>query len=134
MNKKDKVKVFTEEYKYISDDDIREDAKYLIGALPDYYFSVDASSTGNYHPKYAAGEGGLSRHIKSAVKMAHELLEDPIIAQNYSSKDKDLIYLSLLIHDGLKYGKEKSEYTKFEHPILISDFVKDNKDKLKMDE
>ena len=134
MNKKDKIKVFIEEYKYISDEDIREDAKYLISVLPDYYFTVDASSTGKYHPKYASGLGGLSRHIKSAVKMAHELLEDPIIAQNYTSKDKDIIYLSLLIHDGLKYGKEKSEYTKFEHPILISEFVKENKDKLKMDE
>jgi len=134
MNKKDKIKVFNEEYKYINDEDIKEDAKYLISILPDYYFTADASSTGKYHPKYAAGLGGLSRHIKSAVKMAHELLEDPVIAQNYSSLDKDLIYLSLLIHDGLKYGKEKSDYTRFDHPILISEFVRENKDNLKMSE
>ena len=134
MTKKEKVKVFEEEFKYIENKDIRSDAEYLIGALPDYYFEVDASSTGKYHPKYAAGKGGLSRHVKSAVKMAYELLADPSIGGIYSSDDKDLIYLSLLIHDGLKYGKEKEQYTRFDHPILISNFVEENKEKLKMTE
>ncbi len=133
MTGKEKVKVFEEEFKYINDENIRKDAEYLISHLPDYYFEVDASSTGKYHPKYAAGPGGLSRHVKSAVKMAHELLEDSVISKNYSSLDRDLIYLSLLIHDGLKYGKTKEEYTRFDHPILICEFVKDNKDKLNMD-
>ena len=134
MNKKDKVKVFEEEFKYIKNKDIRSDAEYLIGSLPDYYFEVDASSTGKYHPKYAQGKGGLSRHVKSAVKMAVELLANPSIGGIYSDRDKDLIYLSLLIHDGLKYGKVKEQYTRFDHPILISEFVEDNKDKLKMNE
>ena len=66
--------------------------------------------------------------------MAYELLADPSIGGIYSSDDKDLIYLSLLIHDGLKYGKEKEQYTRFDHPILISNFVEDNKDKVKMTE
>jgi 23S rRNA maturation-related 3'-5' exoribonuclease YhaM len=134
MNKKDKLKVFDVEFKYIKDDDIRKDAEYLIGSLPDYYFEVDASSTGKYHPKYAQGKGGLSRHIKSAVKMAVELLADPAIGGIYNDRDKDLIYLSLLIHDGLKYGKVKEQYTRFDHPILISEFVEENKDKLNMNE
>ena len=132
MNKKDKVKVFEVEFKYIRDDDIRKDAEYLISNLPDYYFEVDASSTGKYHPKYAQGKGGLSRHVKSAVKMANSLLGDPAIGGVYSTRDQDLIYLALLIHDGLKYGKVKEQYTRFDHPILISDFVEENKDKLKM--
>ena len=132
MNKKDKIKVFEVEFKYIKDDDIRKDAEYLISNLPDYYFEVDASSTGKYHPKYAQGPGGLSRHVKSAVKMANSLLSDPAIGGVYSTRDQDLIYLALLIHDGLKYGKVKEQYTRFDHPILISDFVEENKDKLKM--
>ncbi len=134
MNKKDKVKVFEQEFNYIKDKDIKADAEYLIGSLPDYYFEVDASSTGKYHPKYAQGKGGLSRHVKSAVKMAVELLADPSIGGIYSDHEKDLIYLSLLIHDGLKYGKVKEQYTRFDHPLLISEFVEDNKDKLKMTE
>lgn len=132
MTKEEKVKVFEKEFSYIKDKDIREDAKFLIANLPDYYFTVDASSTGKYHPKYASGVGGLSRHIKSAVKMANELLLDPCIAKPYQDRDMDLIILSLLIHDGLKYGKEKEQYTRFDHPILIRDFVEENRDNLSM--
>lgn len=135
MSEKDKVKVFTNEYLYIEDDDLKSDAKYLVGHLPDYFFQVDASSTGKYHPKYAAGDGGLSRHVKSACKFANELLSNPIIGKPYTSRDKDLIIIALLIHDGLKYGKkEKEKYTRFDHPILASEYVKENKSKLKMTE
>ena len=134
MTKKDKLKVFEVEFKYIKDDDIRKDAEYLISNLPDYYFEVDASSTGKYHPKYASGKGGLSRHVKSAVKMAISMFEDPCIGDKYSQRDKDLVVLALLIHDGLKYGKIKEQYTRFDHPILISDFVEENKENLNMNE
>ncbi len=132
MNKEEKKKVFKQEFLYIKDKDLRKDAEFLISNLPDYYFEVDASSTGKYHPIYAQGKGGLSRHVKSAVKMAVELLADPSIGGIYSDRDKDLIYISLLIHDGLKYGKVKEQYTRFDHPILISEFVEENKDKLNM--
>ena len=132
MTSDEKIMIFEKEFSYIKDKDIREDAKYLIGILPDYYFEVDASSTGKYHPKYASGKGGLSRHIKSAVKMANELLLDPCIAKPYTDRDKDLIILSLLVHDGLKYGKIKEQYTRFDHPLLIRDFIDENKEKLLM--
>ena len=74
MSEEDKIKVFEKEYLYIKSDDLVSDAKYLIGHLPDYFFKVDASSTGKYHPKYAAGDGGLSRHVKSACKFETMLL------------------------------------------------------------
>ena len=135
MSEEEKTKIFVNEYLYIVDDNLRSDAKYLVSHLPDYFFEVDASSTGKYHPKYAAGEGGLTRHVKSACKFAYELLSNPIIGKPYSSRDKDLIIISLLIHDGLKYGKDKKEkYTRFDHPILASEYVIENKDNLKMNE
>lgn len=135
METTDKIKAFAKELEYIKDIHLMEDAKFLVGILPDYFFEVDASSTGKYHPKYAAGEMGLARHIKAAVKMAVELLENPIIGKPYSQRDKDLIIIALLIHDGLKYGKEKTDkYTKFDHPILISEYVKENRKSLKMND
>ena len=135
MTIKDKEKVFEKEYLYINDEDLKKDAKYLISNLPDYFFQVDASSTGKYHPKYAAGDGGLTRHVKSACKFAYELLSNPIIGKPYSSRDKDLIIIALLIHDGLKYGKgEKEKYTRFDHPLLASEYAKENKNNLKMTE
>jgi len=135
MKEEEKIKVFEKEYLYIANEDLKEDAKFLVGNLPDYFFKVDASSTGKYHPKYAAGEGGLTRHVKSACKFANELLSNPIIGKPYSQRDKDLIILALLIHDGLKYGeKEKETYTRFDHPILASNYAKKFKDKLNMNE
>ncbi len=135
MTSEEKIKVFVNEFLYIKDDDLRSDAKYLVGNLPDYFFVVDASSTGKYHPKYAQGEQGLTRHVKSACKFAYEMLSNPIIGKPYTDRDKDLIIIALLIHDGLKYGKgEKEKYTRFDHPLLASNYVKENKDNLKMNE
>ena len=37
---------------------------------------------------------------------------------------------ALVLHDGLKSGLIKEEYTKVDHPILISNYIKENKDKL----
>jgi len=129
----DKIKQLEKEISYINDNNLKEDAKFLVENLPDYFFEVDASSTGKYHPKYAAGSGGLLRHVKAAVKMAVELLSNPIIGKPYSERDKDLIVIALMIHDGLKYGKVKTDkYTKFDHPVIASDFVKENRSSLKM--
>ena len=36
----------------------------------------------------------------------------------------------ILVHDGLKHGLVESKYTVFEHPILMADFIRENKDKL----
>ena len=127
-----KVDCFLDELKFIRNEIFKKDICFLIEGLPDYFFEVPASSTGKYHPKYALGEGGLLRHTKAAVRIAHELLSDPLIGDKYTSDEKDLMIMSLIIHDGLKSGKEKSQYTKVEHPLLISNYIKDNKDNLGM--
>ncbi len=129
-----KVDVFNKEYSYIKDPKLVNDVKYLVSMLPDYFFEVPASSTGKYHPKYALGEGGLVRHTKSAVRMAYELLSNPIIGGKYTLHEKDLMIIALILHDGLKSGKEKSQYTKVEHPLLVAEFIKDNMDNLEMDD
>lgn len=129
-----KVEVFKTEFGYIENESYGIDARYLVDSLPDYFFEVPASSTGKYHPKYALGEGGLVRHTKSAVRMAYELLADPIIGSKYTAREKDLMIIALILHDGLKSGKEKSQYTKVEHPLLVSEHIKDNMDNLSMND
>ena len=79
-----KVAVFEKELKYIKKESFKNDTMYLIDSLPDYFFEVAAASTGKYHPKYAQGTGGLVRHTKSAVRIAYELLEDPLIGGKYT--------------------------------------------------
>ncbi len=125
----EKTKLFEKELNYIKDSRIRENISVLINLLPDYFFLVAASSTGKYHPSFTLGEGGLLRHTKVAVKIAYELLNNNTIS-NFTDKEKDLIICALILHDGLKYGNPKSEYTVVEHPLLSSKFIEDNKNKL----
>ena len=129
-----KVAVFEQELKYIKNESYKNDAMYLIDSLPDYFFEVEAASTGKYHPKYAQGEGGLVRHTKAAVRIAFELLSDPAIGNKYTENEKDLMLIALMLHDGLKKGKECSRYTKFEHPLLVGDFIRENKANLNYSE
>lgn len=127
----DKVSYFNSEYNYIKDDKIREDLKCLVGNLPDYFFEIQAASTGKYHPKFASGEHGLVRHTKVAVRIAYELMENSAL-NNFTNREKDLMIMALVLHDGLKCGNPKEKYTRFDHPLLVVSYIKDNKDKLSL--
>lgn len=125
MNKIEQLK---EELNYIKDDKIKNACSKMIELLPDYFFTIAASSTGKYHPEYALGEAGLLRHTKAAVRIAHELLEDPSIGDKYKEKEKDMMIMALILHDGLKLGLPQEKYTRFDHPILMADYIMDNEE------
>ncbi len=127
----EKIDYFNREYNYIKDDKIREDLKYLVSNLPDYFFEIETSSTGKYHPKFASGSHGLVRHTKVAVRIAYELMNNPAL-NNFTNREKDLIILALTLHDGLKCGNPKERYTRVDHPLLASSFIKEHKDKLSL--
>lgn len=128
----EKLEVLKEEINYINNPKIKESLCYMIEKLPDYFFTIAAASTGKYHPEYAQGEGGLLRHSKAAVRIGYELLSDPVIGDKYTSDEKDLMLMGLLIHDGLKLGHEKEKYTRFDHPILMADFMELEKEHLSL--
>ena len=50
-----KSEIFAKEYSYISNLEYINNLKILVDLLPDYFFEVEASSTGKYHPKFVAG-------------------------------------------------------------------------------
>ena len=122
-----KIKYFEKEIGYISSKEKREDIKYLINLLPDYFFTIPASSTGKYHPKFAGTKNGLVKHTKVAVRIAYDLFE----TVNYSEEDRDLIIMALIMHDGLKKGDPMEEYTRFDHPLLVSELIMKNVKNLK---
>lgn len=121
---------FSNELEYIKSEKIKNACQKMIELLPDYFFEVPASSTGKYHPEYALGEGGLLRHTKAAVRIAYELLNDPCIGDKYTQDEKDLMIMALILHDGLKSGLNHEKYTRFDHPILIADYIMDNEEEL----
>ena len=130
MNRLDILK---KEINYVKDSSRKGDLKTLIELLPEYFFEVPASSTGKYHPAFSLGDGGLVRHTKVAVRMAVELLNNNSVGMKFNEKDRDLIIMALILHDGVKSGMEKSKYTKADHPLLVSKLIMENKDKLSMD-
>ena len=123
MNKEE---MFLDELELISDENLSESLLKIIEMLPEYWFTEAASSTGKYHPEYALSNGGLLRHSKAAMRIGYELLNDPCIGDKYTSHEKDLMLMSLLVHDGLKLGLPKEKYTRFDHPILMGKFILDN--------
>ena len=123
--------MFDKELKYIKNPKYRENALKLLDILPDYFFKVPASSTGKYHPKFALGEKGLVRHTKAAMTLAYDLLyNNHSVFNSFSDNEKDLLIIGIMVHDGLKLGLPEEKYTRFDHPILICNHIKENIDKL----
>ena len=123
-------KLFEVELTYLKSDRIKKACLAMTKLLPDYFYEVPASSTGKYHPSYSLGEGGLSRHSKAAMRIGYELLQDPSIGDKYTDDEKDLMLMALLIHDGLKSGNPQEKYTRFDHPILMADYLMDCEEEL----
>ena len=130
----DREELFLDELGYIKDEELAECLLNIINMLPEYWLDEPASSTGKYHPEYALGKGGLLRHSKAAMRIGYELLNNPCIGDKYTDREKDLILMSLLVHDGLKLGIPQEKYTRFDHPILMGQFILDNKDKIGLKE
>ena len=109
-------------------EDIKEFTIVLLDDMPEYIWHVGASSTGKYHPAYSLGEAGLMRHQIAVVRFLNFFLELEQYGSKLTSRERDLIRLSGLIHDGRKSGSqedyEKSKYTRFNHPILMADVVR----------
>ena len=123
---------FKKELSYIKDLRIRKSCEIILDMLPDYFYEIPASSTGKYHPEFSLGEGGLVRHVKVAVRIAKELLDNPCIGGKYTDNEKDIMIFTLILHDGLKSGLEHNRYTQANHPTLIKNFVLENKDKIEL--
>lgn len=121
--------MFEQELSYIKKEEYKTSLIKILESLPEYWYHEAASSTGKYHPDYALGEGGLLRHSKAAMRIGYELLENPAIGEKYTSREKDLMLMSLLVHDGLKLGLPEEKYTRFDHPILMGQYIIENEEK-----
>ena len=129
----EKIEYFNREYSYIKDNKKREDVKYLVNKLPDYFFEIPASSTGKYHPSFASSENGLVKHTKVAVRIAKELLDNPGL-NNFKDNEKDIIIMAIILHDGCKSGIIKENYTRFDHPLIVSQLIKENRSSLSLND
>ncbi len=128
----DKIQLLNTEIKEIKDSRLRENLEIIVSNLPDYFFIEPASSTGKYHPSFSLGEGGLLRHSKVAFRIGLELLSTSTFNKDFTDQERDLLLMSILVHDGLKKGKIEDKYTKFDHPVLMANYLEEIKDKLSL--
>ncbi|MDU6336058.1 MAG: hypothetical protein E6594_09720 [Clostridium sporogenes] len=115
---------FKQELETINYKPLKIFAEWCLNQLPDYFYEVAASSTGKYHPQYTQGEGGLVRHTIAAVRIAEELFSNETI-QNFNDTEKDIIRVSLMLHDGVKHGLDGSQYTVATHPLEVVKYLED---------
>lgn len=125
-----KIELLNTEIKQIKDKRLRENLEIIVDNLPDYFFLEPASSTGKYHPSFSLGDGGLLRHSKVAFRIGLELLNTSTFSEDFTPLERDLLLMSVLVHDGLKKGKIEEKYTRFDHPILMANYLDELKDKL----
>lgn len=122
MTNEEKIKQFEIEIGFIKDANIKSFVSDMVSNLPDYFFTIPASSTGKYHPSYALGNGGLVRHTQSAVRIAKELFN---ILPQYNDYAQDCIISALILHDGCKNGIGGGVYTAFDHPLQVVKLIED---------
>lgn len=102
--------------------------RYFVDTVPKYFWRVQASSTGKYHPQYALGEEGLLRHTCAAVRIAAAIINLDQYSGIFDDVDKDNIIVALMLHDTFKHGAESlwgkySPYSIHEHPLIAAEKV-----------
>jgi len=122
----DRLNIFKTELSYILNPKIKEFTEKALNNLPEYFFSIPASSSGKYYPKYALGEEGLVRHTKAAVRIAIEMFRLDVF--KYTEDEKDMIVASLILHDGCKSGINNSSHTVTEHPLIVANMLRNNQE------
>lgn len=107
-------------------DDIKEFGLALLHTIPEYFFTVPASSSGKFHPKNDLGEGGLVRHSITVRKMLRHILE-PKGYYDFTDREVELLELAALFHDSFKSGTQEEYgeniHTKFLHPVLAANHI-----------
>ena len=69
-----------------------------------------------------------------AVRIAKEVLSLECMNTIFTNKEKDLLIIALILHDSIKLGNPKERYTRFDHPLLDGELIKENKDKTKFND
>lgn len=128
-----KKEFFGVELNRMKNKNVKKSTEIILDMLPDYFYKISASPSGKYHPSFSLGEGGLVRHVKVAMRLLEEMFINEAFG-TYDDYKKDLIRMALLLHDGLKSGMNYCGSTCREHPVIMSEFVLNNKEKLLINE
>jgi hypothetical protein len=108
------VKTYFKELNLIQNTTKREKLMNLLRRTAYKNISGAASSTGKYHPKFANGEFGLSRHTKAVVKFV------TVICDAFPELNQDTMVIAAIAHDAFKYASDEEEYTAHDHAAVAA--------------
>ena len=125
---KNKKELLKEYFDSVQDENVKKFMEQCIETIPEYWYTVPASSTGKYHPNYALGNGGLMRHTIALLRFFDRLVRNTMYGSPFTNREMDLLRVACLMHDSRKSGSDEdfaiSKYTKFDHPILAANVVR----------
>ena len=108
--------------KWIKNEKIKEwTEEFLKEKAPDYFWEIEASSTGKYHPSYAVEKGGLVKHTKVVFQIALDMLDNKV--WGFSEQERDIILAAILLHDVMKRGVPETDHTVHNHGTLVSNKI-----------
>ena len=125
-----KEEIFDDILETFENKDIKEFAIKCIKSAPKYFYEVPASSSLRYHPSYACTIPlGLAKHTVALVRFLNHMFNVESIADEFSSRERDLLRVAGITHDMMKSGTqeeyEHNKYTKFDHPLKAAEFVRE---------
>ena len=125
MTNEEKIALFEKEIGYMGIEDIKNFFKTAITLIPDYFFEVPASSSGQFHSVLECGFGGLVYHTRAVAKVANYLVNLQQYKNKLTEVEKDCVVCAALLHDCIKHDWEnKTGFSVHQHPILAAEFVK----------
>ena len=103
----------------ISDIRVKALTRAVFQKVPNYFFTLPASSSGKYHPPKERGPYGLVYHTKEVFRMG------VIIQDAYTDVNLDEAKAAILLHDVGRYGlgKAHAPHTLTKHPDVAADLV-----------
>ena len=126
MTKEEKINTFAILLNEFETDKFRDYCSDMIEFIPDYLFTIPASTTGKYHNEQQCGERGQILHIVMFGKILNYILS---LKYNKTVKfpeaeQRDMMRCVPIFHDAIKCGWDGGQYTVFEHPLLAGELVR----------
>jgi hypothetical protein len=104
MTDEEKLGVFAQYLELIQTPQIREFTEYVLVKLPEYFWTLPASTTGRNHGK----EETLIGHVLACLYIAKQVNEAQF-KDHWTQRQKDQLYSSLMLHDGWRCGEPGNE-------------------------
>ena len=114
LNDEEKLNIFKKYLDLIKTESIKEFVEYCIINLPEYFWTLPASTSGKYH-----GGELLLKHVLGCLFVGERVLEQ--MASCWSQKQKDQFISALILHDGWRAGDNEKYSDKDNKPDKIGE-------------